>query len=159
MNCPKCGTNVDDRASFCPVCGTPLTHQTQQTQQPLNPQPFYRAPINQRSIAVAIVLSIVTCGIYMLYWLYCVANDLNIASGEENDASGGMVVLLSIVTCNIYLLYWYYKAAGKVNNIRRANGELVDTSLPILYLILGLFGFSIVSIALIQNELNKVAVQ
>ena len=70
-----------------------------------------------------------------------------------------MVVLLSIVTCNIYLLYWYYKAAGKVNNIRRANGELVDTSLPILYLILGLFGFSIVSIALIQNELNKVAVQ
>ena len=23
MNCPKCGTNVDDRASFCPVCGTP----------------------------------------------------------------------------------------------------------------------------------------
>ena len=121
MNCPKCGTNVDDRASFCPVCGTPLAHQTQQTQQtqqPLNPQPFYRAPINQRSIAVAIVLSIVTCGIYMLYWLYCVANDLNIASGEENDASGGMVVLF-----------------------------------------LGLFGFSIVSIALIQNELNKVAVQ
>ena len=150
MNCPKCNTNVDDRASFCPVCGSPL-HQvnTYDTR--------YRAPIPRRSIGLAIVLSIVTCGIYGLYWLYCIVADLNTAVGEPEDTSGAMVILLSIVTCNIYLLYWYYKAAGKVNRLHQIKGENEDSSLGILYLLLSIFGFSIVNMALIQNELNQVS--
>ncbi len=152
MYCQKCGTNVDDRADFCPVCGTALHGQA-----PSNGG--YRAPITQRNIALAIVLSIVTCGIYMLYWMYCVVTDLNLASGETEDTGGGMVILLSIITCDIYMLYWFYKAAGKVNKIHSLNGEPQDTSAGILYLLLSLFGFDIVSLALIQNELNKVAAE
>ena len=156
MNCPKCGTNVDDRANFCPVCGATLSQQVTETEYA---PPRYHAPIAQRNIGIAILLSIVTCGIYLLYWLYCIVTDLNAACNETEDTSGGMVLLLSIVTCDIYLLYWLYKAAGKVNKIHRINGEPEDTSLPILYLILGLFGLSIVSLAMIQSELNKVAAQ
>ena len=148
MICPRCGTNVDDRASFCPVCGTPM--------KAVRATP-YRAPIMRRSIPVCIILSIITCGIYALYWLYCVVTDLNAASGETGDTSGGGVVLLGIVTCGIYTIYWYYKAAGKVNRIREMNGMPQDSSLSILYLILALFGFGIVSMALIQDELNKVS--
>lgn len=150
MYCPKCGTNVDDRAGFCPVCGTALNTQTPPTGN-------YRAPITHRSIPVAIILSIVTCGVYMLYWIYCIVTDLNTACGEVDDTSGGMVVLLSIVTCDIYMLYWYYKAGGKVNKVRYLNGNTQDSSLGLLYLLLSLFGFGFVSLALIQNELNKVA--
>ena len=93
----------------------------------------------------------------MLYWIYCVVTDLNLASGEVDDTSGGMVILLSIVTCNIYMLYWYYKAGSKVNQIRYLDGNMQDGSLGILYLLLSLFGFGFVSLALIQNELNRVA--
>ena len=150
MLCPKCGTNVDDRASFCPICGNQLN-------TPVPTGSGYRAPVTQRGIALSIILVLVTCGIYALYWLYCLVTDLNTASGETDDTSGGMVLLLSIVTCGIYQLYWYYKAAGKVNRIRTFNGEVQDSSLGILYLLLSLFGFGIVSMALIQNELNKVA--
>ena len=172
MICPNCGTNVDERASFCPVCGTKLTAPPQQPftgQVPQAPVPpsyrsapsfqggRYTAPIPNRSIALAIVLSIVTCGIYGLYWLYCIVNDLNTASGDTADTSGGTVLLLSIVTCGIYMYYWNYKAADKVNKIHAMNGELQDTSLNILYLILTLVGFGIVTYALIQNELNHVA--
>ncbi len=173
MFCPQCGTNVDDRASFCPVCGARLA---QPNQQPFNGQPpqapvpprvypsaapggpgGYRAPIAGRSIALAVVLSIITCGIYGLYWMYCIVTDLNTASGETEDTGAGMVLLLSIVTCNIYFIYWSYKAGDKVNRVRAMNGQYQDTSLNILYLVLTLVGFSIVTMGLIQNELNSVA--
>ena len=173
MFCPQCGTNVDDRASFCPVCGANLAQTNQQPfggqapQAPMPPRVYpasapggpggYRAPIASRNIAVAVILSIVTCGIYGLYWIYCIVTDLNTASGETQDTSGGMVLLLSIVTCNIYFIYWSYKAGDKVNRVRAMNGQYQDTSLNILYLVLTLVGFSIVTMGLIQNELNSVA--
>ncbi len=162
MYCPKCGASVDAQASFCPSCGAPL-NQTAQTPQYVQSQNIYaqggdyRAPIQRRSLPVCILLSIVTCGIYMLYWLYCIVTDLNLASGNVDDTSGGMVVLLSIVTCDIYTLYWCFKAGAKVNRIQYLNGKNQDSSLGVLYLLLSLFGFQIVSFCLIQNELNKVA--
>ena len=63
--------------------------------------------IKKRNIAVCIILSIVTCGIYGLYWLYQLTEDTNALTGDANATSGGMVILLSIVTCSIYL--WYSK--------------------------------------------------
>lgn len=78
--------------------------------------------IQRRSIVVCILLSLVTCGIYGLYWLACLANDTNTASGRNNDTSGGMVVLLSIITCNIYQIYWMYKAGEKIDAARQMRG-------------------------------------
>ena len=73
------------------------------------------------------------------------------------DTSGGMVFLLSIITCGIYMLYWMYKAGEKVQAAQAKRGLPYDSNSGILYLILSLFGFSIVSYCLIQNELNKMA--
>ena len=78
--------------------------------------------IQKRSIPLCIILSLVTCGIYGLYWLVCLANDINTASGRDNDTSGGMVLLLSIITCNIYVLYCMYKEVEKVDEARTARG-------------------------------------
>ena len=55
--------------------------------------------IERRNIAVCIVLTLVTCGIYGIYWIVCLTNDVNTVSGDVNGTSGGMVVLLTIVTC------------------------------------------------------------
>ncbi len=122
-------------------------------QQPGN----YRAPIKNRNIALCIILSIVTCGIYSIYWMICIADDLNVASGRTGDTSGGMVFLLTLVTCGIYGLYWMYKAGEKVAYIEQRNTGVADSNSSVLYLILGLIGFGIVVYALIQSELNKVA--
>lgn len=112
--------------------------------------------VKRRSIAVCILLSIVSCGIYGWYWLACMANDTNRVSGHEQDTSGGMVVLLSIVTCNIYHIYWMYKAGEKID-IGRSRRGLPPQNSGIVYLLLTLFGFSIISWALLQNELNQFA--
>ena len=65
--------------------------------------------IKKRNVAVAILLSIVTCGIYAIYWQVCLVNDVNKVKEDENAKSGIVVFLLSLVTCTIYWLYWVFK--------------------------------------------------
>ena len=111
--------------------------------------------MQKRNIGLCIVLSIITCGIYGIYWLISMVNELNALSGDENGTSGGVVFLLSIVTCSIYLLFWFYKAGEKINKAKAAKGLPTDSNSGILYLILAVFGLQIVSYALIQNEINS----
>lgn len=118
-----------------------------------------RLPIESRNIVMYVLLSIVTCGIFALYWMACLNDDVNTALGE-NDTSGGMVVLLSIVTCGIYGLFWVYTMGGKIGRIHRMMGNPYGDSNPgVLYLVLSLFTTMIVPLAIAQNELNKYASQ
>ena len=168
MICPNCGSNNPEDATFCPNCGTSLQNSAPdanavppQTPPPTpqytgTPVPPVGSPVQQRNIALCIILSIVTCGIYGLYWIYTLTEDTNRLSGDPNATSGGVVILLSIVTCNIYMWYWMYKQGEKLDQIKTARG-LSSGNSGILYLILTLVGLGIVSYALMQNELNQLA--
>lgn len=114
--------------------------------------------IQRKSIGLCIVLSIVTCGIYSLYWLYSMAEDLNMVTARPDGPSGGLVLLLTIVTCGIYGLYWLYRAGDDLDRQRAEQGQLPG-HLGILYLLLSLLGFTIVSYALLQSELNGYAAE
>lgn len=113
--------------------------------------------VKERSIAVSIILSIVTCGFYSWYWLVCLNDDLNTLT-NKNDTPGGMVLILTIVTCGIYGLYWLYKSGEKIDYLKQSKGEPPASS-PIVLLVLGIFGLGIISYALIQDEINKNAYQ
>ena len=106
--------------------------------------------VQRKNIAVAIILSIVTCGIYGIIWFININDDVNRVSGNTGATSGGVAFLLTIVTCNIYGLYWMYKMGEKCDQIKGVNG-----SSGILYLILGIFGLGIVSYCLMQDTINK----
>ena len=113
--------------------------------------------IQKRSIGMCIVLSIITCGIYGLYWFVVLTDDANrMTEDAQNETSGGMALLFKIITCNIYGLYWMYKQGDKIDRIKNSRG-IPSSNTGILYLILSLFGLSIVSYALMQNELNNIA--
>ena len=114
--------------------------------------------MKKRDLVVSIILSIVTCGIYAFFWIAQMTNDANKLSGRENEASGGLVVLLGIITCGIYFWYWNYQMGKKVYEIQLKN-NMPATDNSLLFLLLAVFGFSIVNWALIQNELNKFAVE
>ena len=115
-------------------------------------------PIQKRSIAMGVVLTIVTCGIYGWYWLYCLVEDTNKVLQSQNRApltSGGMVILLSIVTCGIYLIYILYKIGKSIGELRFANGyQASDDS--IIALVLAIFGLGLVSYCILQNNLNDI---
>lgn len=82
-----------------------------------------------------------------------VNDDLN-ALTKRDGTSGGMVILFSIITCGIYGWYWLYQMGKAVETIHMKYNEACGSA-QILYLVLGLFGLSIVSIALMQDEVNN----
>ena len=112
--------------------------------------------VQQRSIALAIILTIVTCGIYGIYWYIVMTNEIGRLSGDP-DFSGLKHFLLSLVTCGIWTLVWAYQAGKHLNEAQRQRG-MMDSDNSVLYLVLCLFGFSIVTYALAQHEVNKMAV-
>lgn len=112
--------------------------------------------VQQRSIALAIILSLVTCGIYGIYWFIVMTNDVGRLSGDTSF-TGGKHFLLSIVTCGIWTLVWAYQAGKHLTEAQRQRGMMM-TDNSVLYLVLCLFGFGIVTYALVQHEVNKMAV-
>ena len=112
--------------------------------------------MTKRSLPLAIVLSFVTLGVYAFYWIYALTEDAHAAAGERTTASGGMVILFSLITCGIYSLYWLYKMGETIVIAKQKRGMTADTNLPIIYLVLALFGLGIVSYALMQNALNDI---
>ena len=154
--CQNCGKENEDSASFCGSCGTSFNQEQQASQQVnVNINNYNSATpiVPNRNIALAIVFSIITCGIYGLYWFVVMTDESNKVSGD-NGTSGGLALLFTILTCGIYGIYWYYKMGQKMYQAGKMhNKEISDNS--ILYLILGIFGFGIISYALIQNDLNK----
>lgn len=108
----------------------------------------------QRNIGMAILLSIITCGIYGIVWMISLSNELSQYNGEKVE--GGMEFLLMIVTCGIYAIYWYYKMGQKITRAQmRSGAPIVDNS--VLYLILSIFGLGIVSMAIMQSQTNELA--
>ena len=112
--------------------------------------------MTKRSIPLAIVFTLVTVGLYAIYWIYTLTEDAHAAAGERTTASGGMVILYSVITCGIYSFYWLYKMGETIIMAKQRRGMTVDTNLPIIYLVLALFGFGIISYALMQSSLNEI---
>ncbi len=110
----------------------------------------------KRNIGLCIVLSIITCGIYGIYWFIVLADETNAVSGHTQDGtSGGIAFLLTLVTCGIYGIYWAYKQGEKLNEAKAMRNMPTDSNSGILYLVLELLGLGIIAYALMQNELNK----
>lgn len=171
--CKYCGSQNDDQNRFCIHCGAALEQADSNAaaNASMKREHFERARTERRaeeatkddrgeriiytnvaprSIALSIILSIVTCGIYMLYWQYKLNDEVNDMAEDPAALGGGMVVILSIITFGIYNLYWFYKMGQKCDYIRQQ-----DSYSSILYLVLGVFGLGIVSFALIQDSINK----
>lgn len=111
--------------------------------------------MQERSVAVCIILSIVTCGIYGIYWMYTIADGFFQTQTEENvSTSPGVTILLCIVTCGIYTFYCYYKWGRASAEIAAHYGQN-DSDKAILYLLLSIFGLGIINMALIQSDFNE----
>jgi len=107
-----------------------------------------------RSVVLLILFTIITCGVYFIYWMYAITEEVNSYLGD-NDTSGGLVVLFGIITCGIYTFYWYYKMGKRISYCQeKASVRVADDS--VVLLILSIFGLSIISAAIIQSNLNNI---
>ena len=86
-----------------------------------------------RSLLIYMLLSVVTCGIYGLIFMWSFTNDLNdVSSAKDPDGWRSpnfiIVILLMIVTCGIYSWYWLYKVGNTIQRSGDDYGVRVDES-------------------------------
>ena len=110
--------------------------------------------IKNRNIAVCIILTIVTCGIYGLYWDYMIIQESDYVTGNTSPMHPLLVILLGCVTCGIYWMVWFYQCGKRFDDLAAREGRAGGNN-GILYLLLAIFELSFIDICLIQNELNQ----
>ncbi len=81
--------------------------------------------------------------------MYVISEEALGIDSEEWRTSGTVVIIATILTCGLYLYYWLYKM-GKV--FATVNG---DKDNSVLYIILGIFGLSLISMCIIQDDINR----
>ncbi len=111
--------------------------------------------LTNRNIVTMILLFLFTCGIYPIYWIISVQDELQRNYTREQLKSGIMVVLLMVVTCGIYSFFWLYKTAQVINELSEDAG-LGNPRDEVLMLILGAFTFFIIFAVLMQDRINKI---
>ena len=112
--------------------------------------------MKERNIALCIIFSIITCGIYALYWFVCLTDD-SLYVSKEKGAGGVLALIFSIITLGIYALYWSYKMGDRIDIGKKIHDIPGGSNNGVLYLVLSIFGLSIIAWALMQSELNKFA--
>ena len=111
--------------------------------------------IKERNIITQILLTVVTCGIYGIYWFVTLTDDAANANNDP-DFTGVKAFLFTLITCGIYGIYWNYKIGKEIYEANQKNG-INSSDNSVLYLLLSIFGLSIVTYCLAQNELNTLA--
>lgn len=107
--------------------------------------------IRRASPILGLLFTILTCGFYSFFWIYRVTNVLYYMADERGNAA--VDLLISIVTCGIYLIYLNYKWGKLMYKIRVENGLLLKDD-SILLLILSLFSLGIISLMIVQSNIN-----
>ncbi len=113
--------------------------------------------VKERNIVLCVIFSIITCGIYGIYWFIVMTNETNAVAPNSATASGGKAFLFTLLTLGIYGIYWAYKLGEKLDEANSKRG-LPAKNQGILFLILNLLGFGIITYIIAQSELNKIAI-
>lgn len=101
-----------------------------------------------------LILTILTCGIYNLFWMYLARCEFRQLSGYEN-INPGLELLLNIL-CFPFFFYWIFKFSSDIARYQTENGRYVN-DVSVINLLLALFGFGLVSELIIQSQLNDLA--
>lgn len=111
----------------------------------------------QKSVAMVVILTIVTCGIYGLIWYWGAIKELYAAGGKS---IGNLDATIQFILLFFYVgeIFFAINAADNLNEVRAQRG-LPPQDNKVLYLILNLLGFAIITNALVQNEMNQLAAQ
>lgn len=113
----------------------PQYQQNQYQQQYQSMGPILKT---DRSIGKFILFSILTCGIYAIFFYTGIADDINrVASGRDGKKTTHyclMSFVLAPLTCGIYGLYWWHTISERIGEEARARGIYTDFSATTFWL-------------------------
>jgi hypothetical protein len=133
-----------------PPFGGPMMHGTQLTP----------GIITERNSALVVVLTLVTCGAYGLYWVFKTSDELKQATGDST-INPALDLLLSLVTCGLWSWYVQFRDAQIAHRfVSTRDASHKDQSQMILILNVATFVVGVTGLLamfLTQEELNKLS--
>lgn len=119
---------------------------------------------DNRGIISYVLLTIITCGIYALYFIWKMSADMNDLCKEDGRTTPGLAkyILLGIITCGIYNIIWWYRVAERLNDAGARKNVKVDINGTnfLLFYIIGAFVCGIgalVALHLVFTSMNRLA--
>ena len=106
--------------------------------------------VTKRNIVTCILLSLITCGIYGIYWVIMLAREAVSVKDPSDSAVLEILLMLFLPFVGFYLAEQKLAQGCAEKGIEHKDNA-------ILYLILGLVGLGIVNYCMMQNDLNKIA--
>ena len=107
--------------------------------------------IKKRSLVTCILLTLITCGIYGIYWMIMLAKESVSVKDPADSGILEIILMLFLPIVGIFLCEKKFAEGCAARGIPHKDNA-------ILYLILSLVGLGIVPICMLQNDLNKLAV-
>lgn len=108
--------------------------------------------LTKRSVLSVIVFSIITCGIYLIWWTYVTCTALQ-QQGRKTSIPPVLTTLMMLFFSNVGGALLGLDADDNINNIKRVHG-MPTTDNKVLWVVLGIF-IPIVTVALVQYEINN----
>jgi cytochrome bd-type quinol oxidase subunit 2 len=106
--------------------------------------------IKNRNIVTCILLTLITCGIYGIYWIVMMTKEAVSVKDPADSAILEIVLMLLLPFVGFFLTEKKFAEGCAARGIAHEDRS-------ILYLILGILGFGIVNYCLMQNDLNQIA--
>ena len=99
--------------------------------------------MKKKKLLLVLLLSIITLGLYNIYWFITLTDDSNKMKPLAATAKGVVALLYCIITLGIYQLYWMYKLGDKVENS------------GVMYLIIDILCFGLIMYFVAQSKINR----
>ena len=144
--CRYCGASIKDDDELCYSCGACVCPRAKYEEEKENENKY----VKPRSIGSAILLSIITLGIYYIFWFIKV-NDEMLELRRKKGLPGLIVFVLDVVTLGIYSKFWSYRMgtyAGETTNDSK-------TGMGIIFLILSFCNLTFANVIILQSVINS----
>ena len=143
--CSSCGKELEANTGFCPSCGSAAGGQPASAPAAAG-GPASTGHIKNRNMIMQVVLTIVTLGIYVIYWYYVTLDEMQKANGKTEGA--GLWTLLSIIPIASLFAQWHHSSEYAEFN----GGKYPGIAIFILWIV-----FAPVVWFLVQMDLNRAA--
>lgn len=110
--------------------------------------------VTDHSVVLYILLTVLTCGIWYLVWVYQLARDINLLAARQQKPKGldpVLSVILIFLSCSIFSIFFFWKEENVIAQFKARNYQVQNQS--VLTGVLAVF-FPVASAAIIQDQIN-----
>lgn len=100
------------------------------------------------NISLSITAVILSIGVYYIFWAYRICKKVRDLTGGNKNIAGEF---LCFIFLPLYAAYWFYTRNEELR--KHCN---IDSNKSSMYLIITMFGYGIVAMALFQTEINNI---